>query len=173
MSLVTGSALNFTATVVGTVASAAGIGNASQALNVVDLTQLLAGTGAGQIDTIYEATTTLGASASVTLDLNSGTITDPFGVIASFGHIKALLIISDPTSLADLTIGNASAPALLGFGAAAHTWALSPGELFFVTKANGSSVGWAITNTTADSLKITNGSGGSSKFQIIIAGTST
>jgi hypothetical protein len=173
MALVSGSGLNLTLTIIGSIASAAGIGNATQAINLVDLSQMLGGTGAGQIDTVYEATTTLGASASVTLDLNTGGLLDPFGVAASFGHVKAIAIISDPSSLADLVVGNATTPVLLGFGAAANTWAVSPGEMLVATKEGASAVGWVVTNTTADGLKITNGSGGSSKFQIIVLGTST
>lgn len=173
MTLLSQSGLNLQVSVVGSLAAAAGVGSANQSINVQDLLQLLGGTGAGQIDTVYEATTTLAASGTVTLDLSAGGLVDPFGAVVTMGHLKALLIISDPSSLADLTIGNATNPAVLGFGAAANTWAVSPGEVFFVTKGSGSAVGWVITNTTADSIKITNGAGGASKFIIIAVGSST
>ena len=173
MSLLSQSGLNLQVSVVGSLASAVGIGNANQSLNVQDLLQLLGGTGAGQIDTVFEATATLAASGTVTYDLSAGGLVDPFGAVATFGHVKAVLMISDPSSLADLTFGNATAPAQLGFGAAASTWSVSPGECFYVTKGGGAAVGWVITNTTADSLKITNGAGGASKFQLLILGTSS
>ena len=75
--------------------------------------------------------------------------------MATFGHVKAILIISDPSSLADLTFGNATAPAVLGFGAAANTWSVSPGEVFFVTKGSAAAAGWVSLAAASGSLQPT------------------
>jgi hypothetical protein len=128
------------------------------------------GTGANQIKEIFTDTRTLSASASENLDL-AGVLTDVFGTVLSFVKIKAICITADPGNTNDVIIGNhATAAALLGFGAAAHTWAIKPGGMFLTTAPDAN--GYPVTATTADMIKVLNSAGGTSvTYTICIMGT--
>ena len=171
--------LNITPSISGTVSGTGKLGSVQEAINqpsAQPFLQLLAGTGAGQADTVFEDIRTLGASASENLDLN-GTLVDRFGNTVNLLHVKVIYIVADPNNTNDVVIGGAASNgAQVGFGASTHTWAISPGEVFLVTKGNAknSQLGWPIVAATGDILKVLNGGAGTGvNYSIIVIGTST
>lgn len=154
-------------------ASGSSPGGGSENFNITQLLQLLSGTGSGQADTVYDASLSLAASASNSLDL-IGALTDKFGATVNLLHVKAIFIRAGAANPGDLTLGNGATPAALGFGAGTHTWALSPGECFFATKGQGASAGWACVGGASDIFKIAAAAtAGTYTFDIIVVGTST
>jgi len=146
------------------------IGSVSYPLVYSSTNNFADGVGADQAKEIWSDTRTLTASATENLDL-AGVLTDAFGNVITFTKIKALIIKADPANVNDVIIGNhATAACLLGFGAAAHTWAIKPGGLFVVVSPDTN--GYAVTATTADMLKVLNSAGSTSvTYTAIIIGT--
>jgi hypothetical protein len=133
------------------------------------------GTGADQADRLWHDQRTLAGSATENLDLTNLTHT-LFGstVTINFAKVKAILLVnlaSGPGE--DLVIG--------GAGSGANAWSapfdgdadakmIVPADslVFLVNKK----AGWAVTNGSADILKIANLSGASVSYKIAIVGTS-
>ncbi len=175
MTLLSQSGLNVQVSLVGSLAAAVGIGNANQAMNVQSLLQLLGGTGAGQIDTVYETTQTIAASGSLTLGLTGGGLVDAFGSAIALLHVKAILLIASAANVNDVQIGPGGANPFNGpFSGTTPAVAVSPGETLLLTKGSGSAVGWVVTPTTGMNLKLANsGAGTGVTFSLVILGTST
>lgn len=128
------------------------------------------GTGASQADRIWSDTRTLTASASEELDLNALVHSDPLSNV-NMVKIKAILIVASSVNTNDVVVGNAAATQFQGgFGAVTHTWAIAPGDFFFVSKVVS---GWSCANGVADKLKLANSAGSTSvTYTIYIIGTS-
>lgn len=124
------------------------------------------GVGDFQSDAIWTDTRTLTTGASEDIDLR-GVLADIFGVGASFVEVTALFIKAARANTTNLTIGNGTNPAPLGFGAGTHSWILQPGGIFCVTCPK---VGWPTTAGTADILKMANAAGASASYDIQIMG---
>jgi hypothetical protein len=166
--------LALTIALVGAVAGTAPIAGASSVAETINLQQLLAiapGTGAGQCDCIIQATGSIAASGSTTVDLN-GAATDVFGATVSMLHCKALILIAASGNINDVQIGPGAANPFNGpFSGTTPAVAVSPGEAFVITKGQGSAVGWVVTG---DIIKLANsGSGTSVGYTLIALGTST
>lgn len=130
------------------------------------------GSGAGKVNKEFDDERTLAASATETLDLSGSAIQDAQGVNLAFAKIKALIIIADPGNTNDVVVGNGTNPVVGGpFGAdGTNTISLAPRDamVFMSQSANGF---MAVTNSTADGLKIAN-SGGTTgvTYRLIIVG---
>jgi hypothetical protein len=122
------------------------------------------GTGAGAANVYFEDTRALADGANETLDL-SGSLAGAFGT-AVFARVKYLLIVNLGTTT--LTVGNATNPVQLGFGATTSTFAIPAGGKFEIEAPT--ATGWTVTNSTADGLKIANAAGAATTYKIIIAG---
>lgn len=166
--------LNITAGISGRITNTNVLGSLGEDINVSALLQLLGGTGAGQIDTVYSAQTTIAASGSSTIDLN-GAVNDVFGNSIAFLHVKAIVVIAAAGNTNDFQIGpGASNPFNGPWSGTTPLHAVSPGEMFVATKGQGSSLGWAVVAATGDIIKIANSSSGTSvTANIYIFGTST
>lgn len=182
MPLAAGSQFNLQTYLVGSIAEAEGIGNSSQALNLQSLLQFAGGSGLGQIDEFYESTISLAASGTVTLGLNGGGLTDPFGGAIALLHVKFVLLQVQATVTAGVAAGGiilapgATNPCTLMMGGTTPTITVNPGETFLQTNGNGvvPNAGWVVTPSTGMNIKLTNASGSQPAFgQLIIAGTST
>jgi hypothetical protein len=133
---------------------------------------LASGTAADQADVVFSDERTLAASADETLDL-AGALENALGGAAVFAELVAILIIAAAANTNDVVVGDATAPIIGGpFGAAGdHLIAIPPGGVFFWMTPKNPAV--AITGTTADGLKIANGSSGSSvTYKILLIGRS-
>lgn len=133
------------------------------------------GTGAGQADLLYQDTNTLGASATLDVDL-SGVLTTPVGGgLVSFARIKGLVVAAAAGNTNNVVVGGAAATQFVGpFGSATHTIAVRPGE-FKVLIACGAAdaIGYPVTGGASDFLRITNGGAGTSvTYDLIVIGCS-
>lgn len=126
------------------------------------------GAGLNQASMIFFDERTLGGGATENLDL-AGVLVDALGQVQTFAKVKALIFFNLATSLDALVIGNHATAAFLGpFGAAAHTVQVPIGGMaVFVAPT---AAGWTVTATTADMIKVLNGAGGSSTYQVVIIG---
>lgn len=144
-------------------------GDVEQAARV----EFATGVGANQANLMFADRRTLAASASEELDLDGGSLLDPFGEAVTFKRVKAILVKAAADNTNKVVLGGAAANAFVGpFGAAAHTVSIDPGgAVLFVSP---SAAGWVITASTADLLKIANGAGGSAvTYDIVLIGGAT
>lgn len=138
----------------------------SRALDIVK--SLAAGTADGQADLRWYDQRTLASNSNESLDL-SGTLTDIFGNVISPAEICAVIIESDELNTTNLTVGNGTNPAQLWFGGTTMTEILKPGDF----SLHYSKAGWAVTNSTADILKVVNATGASAVYRIGFLGRSS
>lgn len=125
------------------------------------------GAGAAAVNTYFEdQARVLTSGANESLDL-AGVLTNFFGETITNARVK-YVYIENTSATETLTVGNAASPALLWFGAAAHTIAIPP--LGYLEMSNPTAAGWVITAGTADLLKIANSGGGSTTYKILILG---
>ncbi len=145
------------------------VGGASYPLNFGQNLNFTNGSGANQASSVFTDTRTLAASATENLDL-SGSLQDAYNNIIAFTKIKALLIVADPANVNNVVVGGAASNAFASiFGATTHTTIVKPGG--FVCWGAPDAAGYAVTDATADLLKIANSAGGSSvNYTIIIIG---
>lgn len=156
----------------GSYAGANSLGSPAFAFNQLTTLRLGAGTSSGQADLMFADQRTLAASATENLDL-AGVLVDPLGATLTFGHVKLIYIKAASTNTNDVCVGGAASNGFFApFGDATDKVCVKPGAVALFEIATG--VGWAVTATTADILKVTNSAGGTSvKYDVIIAGTST
>jgi hypothetical protein len=129
------------------------------------------GTGANQADLIYTETRTLGASASVTLDL-AGVLTDIYGALITFARIKAIIILAAAANTNNVLMGAAAATQFLGpLGSATDVVNVRPGGwgIFVAPDATA----WAVGAGATDFLKFANSAAGTGvTFDLAIIGAS-
>jgi hypothetical protein len=129
------------------------------------------GTGANQVDKLYQDTNTLGASATLDIDL-VGALTDVFGTAFNFARVKGLFVAAAAANTNNVVVGGAAATQWVGpFGAAAHTIAVRPGGWFGICCADATA--WPATGGATDLLRIANSAGGTSvDYSIVLLGSS-
>lgn len=130
--------------------------------------QLSNGTGAGQASQVYQDTGSLGASASVSLDL-AGSLTNIFGVTITFTKIKLLAIRAAAANNVanNLLVSRPASNGLVWFSAASDAFFLAPGawNIFY------DPVGVTVTAATGDILTLTNSAGTNTiGYDIVIVG---
>lgn len=127
------------------------------------------GTGTDQADQLWHDTRTLAAGATDNLDLAGG-VTNAFGTTMTFAKVKGVFIKNNSTTSGEyFTVGNATAPVQLWFGATTGTELLQHDAC--TLHVNNKS-GWTVTAATGDTLKIVNSGTASNTYDIIIWGTS-
>jgi hypothetical protein len=147
------------------------LGNVSYPLDIIKRYLYTDGSGALKANKMFDDTRTVSASSSETLDL-SGSLVDADGVTLAFTKIKAIVIIASPDNTNDVVVGNGSNPVVGGpFGAdGTQEITIHPGDCFamFSNSANGL---FAVTDSTADGLKVANSSSGTGvDYSIILIG---
>lgn len=143
-----------------------GLGAANGQLTYEKNFGLDSGVGANQANEVYHAVRNLAGGANETLDLN-GVLVDALGQTVAFTKIKAILI-SNPGAQ-DLTVGGAATNGFIAFcGSATDVIKVKPGGflLMYAPDANG----LGVTAATADQLKIANGAGTATNYEITIIG---
>lgn len=132
---------------------------------------LTAGTGAGKGDKMWSDRRTLIASATEDLDL-AGVLLDVAGAAITFARIKGLYISADAANTNNVVIGAGTAP-WIGLLGATHTITLRPGAFVGFGTGSADAVGYAVTPTTADILKIANSAAGTPvSYDVVIIGVS-
>ncbi|MFA7308191.1 MAG: hypothetical protein WC026_16135 [Hyphomicrobium sp.] len=125
------------------------------------------GTGANQADIVYLAERTVASATNDDIDL-AGVLTDAFGATITAAELVALIVVNEPLSgvanTTNLTLGGATA-FVPGFSAA--LWPISPGGVFEIASPGAAGLA-TITATTADILRVSNSSGASATYQILI-----
>lgn len=131
--------------------------------------ELASGTGSGQADLIWHDTRSLAGSATEDLDLVS--LTDAFGVTATFARIKAILFVASAANVTNAV--QVTRPASNGvplFMAAGDGISLAPGEMFMWS---GGVSGKTVTASTGDLITITNSAGTNTvTYDVVIIGAS-
>lgn len=143
---------------------------------VVEMTQaLLDGTLANQANLIFADQRAVTTGADDDIDL-AGTLTDAFGVTITFAEIVGILVINKPITGAanttDLTIGLGTNP-FLGFlgGTTPTIGPIKPGGVFMIFAGDAAGIG-TVGAGSSDILRITNSSGATANYQIVIIGRS-
>jgi hypothetical protein len=133
-------------------------------------TDLISGTGAGAADMQWSDTRTLAASGTEDLDL-SGSLTGPFGTTLAFARIKGLLIKAAAANTNNVQLIRPSSTGVPLFLAAGDGISIKPGGLFLWVAPD--ATGIAVTNSTGDSITLTN-SGGTTgvTYDIVVIGAS-
>jgi hypothetical protein len=156
----------------GTLTSALDMGTGSAAQTLSRSLSLTSGTTAGKADKLWADRRTLAASATEDLDL-AGVLLDAFGAAITFARIKGLVIAAAPGNTNNVVVGAAASAPWITLLGATHTLTLRPGAFVAVGTGAADAIGYAVTATTADLLKIANsGAGTSVTYDIHIIGSS-
>ena len=144
------------------------ITSASDNLSVSYPLTLSTSTGADgpACNTKYEATRTLGASATETLALR-GVLKDGLGDTINFAYVR-VLVIKNKSAAARLRLGNATSDSWQGPLSSGATFTLPPGGVFVVV-APGASV-FPVASGSSDQLKIENLDASSLTYDIVVVG---
>jgi hypothetical protein len=128
------------------------------------------GTGANQAKIIFTDTRTLTASATENLDL-AGVLLDAFGNVITFDRIKAIIVTADPANTNNVLFGGAaSAQAAPWFGDVTDVLVIRPGGMIALVAPD--AIGYDVTATTADLIKVTNSAGTTGvNYTIVLIGT--
>ncbi|MCA9246856.1 MAG: hypothetical protein KDA42_07060 [Planctomycetales bacterium] len=131
------------------------------------------GTSAGQADKLWHATRSVGAGSNDDLDLSALTQSIHGSTVTiAFAKIRAIMIVNTATTAGETLVLDSSVAN--AFTAAFHSSATSklqiPADspLMLVNKVDG----WAVTDGSADILRISNAGSGTVSYKIVIAGTS-
>ena len=129
------------------------------------------GTGANQVDKVWDDIRSINASSNDDLDL-VGVLADAFGGTLNFARIKGLFVAADAANVNNVVIGAAAATQWVGpFGAATHTVAVRPGNFFAITAQDATA--WPAVGGASDLLRIANGGAGTPvTYSIVILGSS-
>ncbi|MFF1416568.1 hypothetical protein [Streptomyces sp. NPDC058280] len=148
------------------------LGTARAPVNVRRAVSLASGTAAGKADKVFSDRRTIAASSSEDLDL-VGVLLDAFGTAITFARIKGLIVSAAATNSNNVVVGAASGSPWAALLGATHTLTLRPGASFAVMAGAADAIGYAVTATTADLLKVANsGAGTSVSYDIVIIGAS-
>jgi hypothetical protein len=128
------------------------------------------GTGANQANLVWSDQRTILASANDDLDL-AGVLTDAFGATITFARIKTLMIKAADTNVNNVVVGGASSTFATWVTGTNPAVLVRPGGLLVLSASDATA--YAVTATSADTLRITNGGAGTSVvYDIILIGAS-
>lgn len=135
------------------------------------LDTLASGTAADQADVLFTDTRSLASAGTEDLDF-AGVLAGAFGATATFAKVKMIVFIADGANTTRLTISRPASNGLVIFGAASGALAsLGANGVFFVYDPGTTGV-CAVTAATGDLLTITNGSGATATYKVVLLGTS-
>lgn len=127
------------------------------------------GTGADQAQVVFSDTRTLSSSTSESLDLYGG-LTDAFGNTINFAAVKGILVKAASGNGDTISVGpHATAGFTTMADAAGDKFVVRPGGLLLLVAND--ATGYAVTDSTADILEVTNNdSGASADYDIVLIG---
>lgn len=151
--------------------SALDLGTAKFPLNLAEAISLGNGTGADQADLLWSDTRTIAASGTDDLDL-AGSLTSALGGTITFARIRALYVAASSANANNVVVGGAASNGFINWVAdATDKVIVRPGG--FLLLANRDAIGYAVTASTGDLLRIANsGSGTGVTYDIAILGCS-
>ena len=142
----------------------------SAPLNYVVSQALTNGTGANQANAVFSDQRTVAASSNDDLDL-AGTLTDAFGATVTFARVKMLLVKAADANTNNVVVGGASSTFTTPFTGTSPAVVVRPGGLLVLAASDATS--YAVTATSADTLRITNsGAGSTVTYDIVVIGVS-
>lgn len=151
---------------------AADLGTPSMPIQKLYRVLMATGTGTGQADRQFSDTRTITASSNDDLDL-AGTLTDVFGAVLTFVKVRGIIVAAAAGNTNNIVIGGASSTFTSWVTGTNPAVLVKPGGVFALIDGPGDAAGYAVTATSADVLRITNGGAGTSvNYDIIIWGTS-
>lgn len=143
---------------------------AAAPLTVSKSVPLLHGTGVSQVDRMFADTRTVAASATDSLDLAGGGLTDLLGAAVTFAKLKAVIVAASAANTNNVVITRPAPNGVPLFAAAGDACAVQPGGLF-VWVAPGAGV--TVTAGTGDLLDLVNsGAGSTVTYDVVLLGTS-
>lgn len=154
-------------TILASEAGSGGLSSRSAQIGYQKTISLTNGTGANQINEVWDDVRTLTASSNETLNFHDGSLKDVFGASIVGTAIKEVWIENTSTT-GTLTVGGATNPFLGPMGGTTPTETIQPGQ--FLHWPNATATGWAITGGSNDSLKLVNNDSGASLTYKIIVG---
>ena len=153
--------------------SAAAVATSTKQLFATALLEatIASGTGANQMDLIWEDTRALAASTGEDLDLAGG-LTDAFGTTLTFVKVKLIWISAASANGSTISVGGASATQFVNWVAnASDIVKVRPGGCMLLYAPD--ATGYGVTAATGDLFKILNDDGAAgATYSIIIGGTS-
>lgn len=142
------------------------LGQASQSVNLSRVIQLVNGTGEGQANANFTDQRSVGASSSDDLELVGG-LNDVFGNSLSFTRINAIAVVADADNGDTIELSGDLAELFAGTDPAI---VIRPGG--FVLLACPDDTGYAVTDTTAETLSISNNdTEASASYEIVLVGS--
>lgn len=155
-----------------TLTGATDLASISSPLAINRAVQLASGLGAGKADRLFADTRTLAASGTEDLDL-SGALLDALGGPAQFARVKGLIIAAAKTNTNKVVFGAASATQWATLLNTTGTVSLPPGAVACFMAGPADAVGWTVTASTGDLLKVANSAGGTPvSYDIVVIGNS-
>lgn len=125
------------------------------------------GTTADKVDRAYIAERTVASATNDDIDV-AGALTDALGTTITAAELVGLIIMNKRASgvanTTSLTIGG-STSGVPGFTAAGHV--VKPGGVFVLMNPDATGIA-AVTASTGDIIRVTNGSGASNTYQIAL-----
>lgn len=131
------------------------------------------GVTAGKADRVWQDTRTIAASGTDDIDL-AGTLVDAFGSADVFAKVKTIVVEAAAGNTNNVVVGGA-ASAQFGsiFGDVTDKVVVRPGGVFVLSVGAADLDAYAVTATSADTLRVANsGAGTSVTYDIIVIGTS-
>ena len=149
----------------------ADLGNNTFNLAKFDDIKLSNGVGDKQADLPFVDKRDIAASATDSLNLADGSLSDPLGTALTFAKVKALLIRAAASNTGDIRVGG-NANAFLGpFNNVSDEINIEPGGVALFVAPD---TGWTVTTSpAADILDIENLVGSQQSYDIVIVGTSS
>lgn len=156
----------------GTASSTVGVAGPSWQTSTPASVVLSFGTGAANFDTVVWQVRTLAASASETLNLFDGSLTDVFGIAAPLANYKVLAVVRVPNP-----DGSTNSTSVTVTPGVSNPLAMPTPSLTVysggVPGAWGSLTGFTVSNT-AKNLTLTNDDGtNAATYQLVVAGVGT
>lgn len=128
------------------------------------------GTAANQANLVWSDQRTIAASGNDDLDL-AGTLADAFGSTITFARIKTLIVKASSANVNNVVVGGASSTFTTWVTGTNPAVLVRPDGLLVLSASDATS--YAVTATSADTLRITNGGAGTSVvYDIVVIGSS-
>lgn len=157
-------------TVNASISSDPDIGNASHSIAYPKTTSYTDGSGANQINAIWQDTRNISAASVDDIDLAGG-LTDAFGNTLTLTTVKGIMIFAYATNGDNIKVGGDATAAFINWvDDATDEIIIAPGGVLCVV--NPSAAGYAVTAATGDILQITNADGADAvDYDIILFGS--
>lgn len=131
---------------------------------------LINGTGANQADRVWADQRSIAASSNDDLDL-AGTLVDAFGATITFARVKTLIVKAADANSNNVIVGGASSTFTTWVTGTSPAVVVRPGGLLMLSVADATA--YAVTATSADTLRISNsGAGSAVVYDIVVIGAS-